>query len=87
MANGTRPQAAPWWQKVLRVFFFAFVGTFLTAVLPIADKIAKGEGVDYPFAKALLLSAIAGGIAAGIRAVVAMLPLFKDDNDVGMRTA
>jgi hypothetical protein len=46
------------------------LGTFLTTLLPIADKIAKGEHVDFPFVKALLVSAIAAGIAAAIRAII-----------------
>jgi hypothetical protein len=75
----------PWWHKVLRVFVFAFLGTFLTTILPIADKIAKGEHVDYNFIKAIAVSAIAAGFAAGIRAVIALLPVFRDDNDIGMQ--
>jgi hypothetical protein len=68
-AASARP-SPPWWQKVLRVFAFAFIGTFLTTLLPIADKIAKGHHVDYGVVKALLVSAIAAGIAAGVRAIV-----------------
>jgi hypothetical protein len=83
--SAARREAPPWWQKVLRVFFFAFVGTFLTTLLPIADRLAKGDNVDFPFVKALVVSAIAAGIGAGIRAVIALLPVFKDDNDVGMQ--
>jgi hypothetical protein len=83
-AVAVRP-SPPWWQKVLRVFFFAFLGTFLTTVLPIAEKIASGEDVSFDFAKALLVSAIAAGIGAGIRALIALLPVFKDDNDIGAK--
>lgn len=83
-ATGAVRQAPPWWQKVLRVFAFAFLGMFLTTILPIAEKIAKGEDVDYSLIKAVLVSAIAGGFAAGVRAVVALLPVFADD-DIGIK--
>jgi hypothetical protein len=63
---------------------FAFLGGFLSAVLPILDGIANGTNVDFTLLKSLLAGAIVGGIAAAIRAVVALLPLFKDDNDLGM---
>ena len=84
--NAGRRQSAPWWQKVMRVFFFTFVSTFLTTgVLPIAEKLEKGEDVDFTVAKALLLSAITAAIGAAIRAAVAALPIFADDNDIGMK--
>jgi hypothetical protein len=76
--------ASPWWQKVLRVFFFAFFGALLTGLLPIADQIANGMRVDFDVLGSLLLGLAAGGIAAGIRAVVALLPVFVDDN-VGLQ--
>lgn len=82
--NAAGNPAPPWWQKVLRVFFFAFLGALLTGLLPIADQIAKGMRVDFDAFGSLLLGLAAGGIAAGIRAVIALLPVFGDDK-VGLQ--
>src|SRR3954466_7427407 len=70
--------------KVLRTFVFAGVGTLVTALLPILDGIASGGGVDLSLLGALAIAAITGAIAAGVRAAVAYLPVFGDD-DVGRR--
>jgi hypothetical protein len=83
-ATATTPPSPSPWVKVARVFLFSFIGTFLTTLLPIADKIANGEHVDFTLVKALAVSAIAAAIAAAVRAVVALLPAFADDNGVGL---
>jgi hypothetical protein len=79
----TDPAAPPWGKKVLRVFLFTFLGTFLTGLL-FASKIATGLRVDFDLLGSFTLGLVAGVIAALIRAVVAMLPVFVDDN-VGRR--
>jgi hypothetical protein len=75
----TGPAAPPWGKKVLRVFLFTFLGTFLTGLL-FAAKIATGLRVDFDLLGSFKLGLIAGVLAALIRAVVAMLPVFVDDN-------
>ena len=75
----TGPAAPPWGKKVLRVFLFTFLGTFLTGLL-FASKIATGLRVDFDLLGSFKLGLIAGVLAALIRAVVAMLPVFADDN-------
>jgi hypothetical protein len=78
------PAAPPWGKKVLRVFLFTFLGTFLTGLL-FASKIATGLRVDFDLLGSFKLGLIAGVLAALIRAVVAMLPVFVDDNIGGQR--
>jgi hypothetical protein len=82
-AEGIR-EAPPWWNKLLRVFFVSFVATLLTGLLPIIENLTTGQRVDLTVLRSLLLALIVGAIAAGIRAVIAILPIFKDDNDVGI---
>lgn len=79
----TGPTALPWGKKVLRVFLFTFLGTFLTGLL-FADTIATGLRVDFDLLGSFTLGLVAGVIAALIRALVAMMPVFVDDN-VGRR--
>jgi hypothetical protein len=81
---GSAP-ALPTWVKIARTFAFAFVGTFLTALLPILNGLASGSHVDYSVTASLLVGAAAGALTAGIRTVVALLPVFPDDNDVGLK--
>jgi hypothetical protein len=70
--------------KLLRTFLFAALGALVTALLPIIDAIASGGDVDLSVLGSLAVAAIAGAIAAGIRAIVAYLPVFRDDA-VGLR--
>ena len=73
------PRAPSWGKKAMRVFLFTFLGTFLTGLL-FAEEIATGLRVDFDLLGAFKLGLIAGVLAALIRAVVAMLPVFVDDN-------
>ena len=75
----TGPAAAAWPKKVLRVFLFTFLGTFLTALL-FADPIPNGLRVEFDLLASFKLGLIAAVIAALVRAVVALLPVFVDDN-------
>jgi hypothetical protein len=78
--SGAPGAAAPSWaKKAMRVFLFTFLGTFLTGLL-FAEEIATGLRVDFDLLGAFKLGLIAGGLAALIRVVVAMLPVFVDDN-------
>ncbi len=79
----TGPAAPSWGKKVQRAFLFTFLGTFLTGLL-FAEKIATGLRVDFDLLGSFKLGLIAGVIAALIRTLVAMLPVFVDDN-VGRR--
>lgn len=84
-ATSTSPVLASVWIKLIRAFIVAAAGGFLTALLPIADKIASGQSVSFNGWQALAVAAVVGGIAAGIRAVIAALPLFVDDNNFGIK--
>lgn len=84
-ATGPRPTFASLWVKLGRAFLVAFVGGLLTALLPIADQIAAGTNVSFSLLGSLAIGAIAGALAAAVRAVIAFLPLFADDNNIGMR--
>lgn len=64
--------------KIVRTFVFAFLGIFLPSLVSVATNLS--ETVDWSVAKAALVSAIFAAFAAGIRAVVAFLPVFADDN-------
>ncbi len=75
----TGPAAPPWHKKVQRAFLFTFLGTFLTGLL-FAEHIATGLRVDFDLLGAFKLGLVAGVIAALIRALAAMLPVFVDDN-------
>ena len=68
--------------KVLRTFLFAFLGIFLPGIAGIADDIAnKG---DWSAGRTALLSLVVAAFAAAVRALIAFLPVFKDD-DVGVK--
>lgn len=68
--------------KVARTFVFAFLGVFLPALASVAFNLS--ETVDWSAAKAAVVSAAFAACAAAIRAVVAFLPVFADD-EVGVR--
>lgn len=68
--------------KVGRIFVFTFLGVFLPALASVALNLS--DTVDWSAAKAALVSAIFAACAAGIRTVVAFLPVFPDDN-VGLK--
>ena len=71
--------AAPHWGiKALRAFIFASLGTFFAALL-FADPIPSGLRVHFDLLASLELGLIAGLLAAILRAVAAMLPVFADD--------
>jgi hypothetical protein len=77
-SSQSAPAAPTLGQKVLRVFLFTFLGTFLTGLL-FAAEIATGLRVDFDLLGSFKLGLIAGLIAALLRLVVAMLPVFVDD--------
>ncbi len=75
----SKDRSAPHWgMKALRVFLFATLGTFLAAYL-FGDSIPSGLRVDFDLVASIKLGLIAGVLAALLRAVAAMLPLFADD--------
>lgn len=64
--------------KVLRTFVFAFLGIFVPAVANIVLDVSNT--LDWHVAKAALVSLVLASFAAGIRALVAFLPILPDDN-------
>ncbi len=64
--------------KIFRAFLFTFLATFLTAFL-FADPIPNGLRVEFDLLASVKLALIAGVIAAVLRAVAGMLPVFADD--------
>lgn len=66
--------------KIARAFLFTFLATFITALL-FADSIPNGLRVDFDLLASFKLALIAGVIAAVLRAVAGLLPLFADDHD------
>lgn len=64
--------------KVLRTFAFAFLGIFLPTLANIVLDVSNT--LDWNAAKAALVSLVLAAFAAGIRAVVAFLPILPDDN-------
>lgn len=67
--------------KVLRVFVFAFLGALLPGLANALLDVSSTA--DWSAAKAALVSLVVAAFAAAIRAVVAFLPVFGDD-DVGL---
>jgi hypothetical protein len=68
--------------KVGRTFVVAFLGIFLPVVISTATSISTTG--DWSIAKAALVSAILAAFAGGVRAVVAVLPIFSADNNTGL---
>ena len=64
--------------KILRVFVFAFLGIFLPAVANIV--LDASQTLDWSAAKAALVALVLASFAAGLRALVAFLPILPDDN-------
>lgn len=64
--------------KVLRTFVFAFLGVFLPALANIVLDVSNT--LDWTAAKAALVALVLAAFSAGIRAVVAFLPILPDDN-------
>lgn len=63
--------------KVARTFVFAFLGVFLPTFANVVLDFSNTA--DWTVAKAALLSLIGAAVAAGVRAIVAYLPVFADD--------
>ena len=68
--------------KVARTFAFAFLGVFVPALANIVLDVSNTA--DWSVAKAALLSLVGAAFAAGLRAIVAYLPVFADD-EVGLQ--
>lgn len=64
--------------KVVRTFVFAFLGIFVPALANIVLEVS--DTLDWTTAKAALVSLVLAATAAGIRALVAYLPILADDN-------
>lgn len=64
--------------KIVRVFVFTFAGVFLPALANITDDVSKS--MDWNAARAALIALFFAACAAAIRAIVAFLPVFTDDN-------
>lgn len=68
--------------KVLRVFVFSFLGAFALAFSN--ALIEYSQTGDWSVLKGTVVALLVASVSAGIRAVVAYLPVLPDD-DVGMR--
>ena len=68
--------------KVLRTFVFAFLGVFVPALINIVLDVSNT--MDWNAAKAAVVSLVLASFAAGLRALVAFLPILPDDN-VGLK--
>lgn len=69
-------------QKLARAFAWAFLGAFLPLLVNTLTEFA--EHGDWAVWRALLFSGIAGSTAVAVRAIVAYLPVFEDDNQTGI---
>lgn len=69
-------------QKLARSFAWAFLGAFLPLLVNTLTEFA--EHGDWAVWRALVFSGIAGATAVAVRAIVAYLPVFEDDNQVGI---
>lgn len=69
-------------EKVFRAFVVAFLGVFLPGIAGWLNDIANGG--HWSAARSALIALAAAGVAAGVRAVIAYLPLFADDNAFGL---
>jgi hypothetical protein len=74
-----RPPAPSLGAKIARAFLFTFLATFITAIL-FADSIPNGLRVDFDLMASIKLGLIAAIVAAVLRTVAGMLPLFADDH-------
>lgn len=68
--------------KVLRVFVFSFLGVFLPALANIVLDVSTTA--DWTVARSAVVALVLASCSAGIRAIVAYLPVFADDN-VGIK--
>lgn len=69
-------------EKVARTFAFAFLGIFIPALAGLVSDLAGTR--DWNAARAALVSLCFAASAAGLRAIVAFLPVFKDDDHIGI---
>lgn len=60
-------------KKLVVAFLVAFGGVFLPGVLKVLDDIHNGVGTSW--GTAFWLSLVAGGVAAGLRAILALSPI------------
>ena len=77
--QGHQVRSVPGRQDLPRLALFTFLATFLTAFL-FADPIPNGLRVEFDLLASLKLVLISGVIAAVLRAVAGMLPVFADDS-------
>lgn len=70
--------------KVTRTFVATFVSALLLTLLPAVEDIAKGT-TTFGVLRSLAVSAALGALAAAVRAVMAYLPLYRDDANIGAK--
>jgi hypothetical protein len=69
-------------EKISRVFLFTFLGVLIPGL---ADVVAhEASRRDWAAGRDALIALTCAGIAAGLRAIVALLPVFPDDNHIGI---
>lgn len=60
-------------KKMIVAFLAGFFGVFLPVVLDLLDKLSNG--IDPNFGRAVLISLVAAAFSAGVRAIIALLPI------------
>lgn len=63
--------------KILRVFAFSFLGVFLPALANIILDVSATA--DWTVARSAVVALVLASFSAAIRAIVAYLPVFTDD--------
>lgn len=59
-------------RKLVVAFLVGFGGVFIPAILTLLDKAASGTPTSLD--KSLIISVISGGVAAGLRALLVLVP-------------
>jgi hypothetical protein len=65
-------------EKIVRTFVFAFLGSFLPLLVNTLSEFSNTG--DWAVWRVLVFSGVAGSVAAAVRAIIAYLPVFADDN-------
>jgi hypothetical protein len=72
--------------KATRTFAATFISTLGLTLLPVVEDLAKGNA-SFGLERSLLVAAVVGAVAAGVRAVIALLPISKADVDTGVHAS
>lgn len=66
-------------KKMLTAFLVGFLPTFITgitgALQSVLDSLSHGGSISFPFLQATVLGIVVGAVMAGVRALLAFLPV------------